>query len=100
MNLQITVEDVAGYLGIEYDEIDEMAEINIDRQISAADSFLRGAIGGDYDGTDPRAKELGIMVAAELYSTRGVMTAKQESSFRRIASSFILQLRLEGRGDS
>lgn len=99
MALNIEVQAVAEYLGIDLNEVDTIVQNNLSRQISAADSFLKGAIGKDYDGDDPRAKELGIMIAAELYNTRGVMNTRQEAAFRRIASDFILQMQLEGRGD-
>lgn len=99
MALNITVQEVAEYLGIDLDEVDQVVNNNLSRQISAAESYLSGAIGKDYDGEDPRVKELGIMIAAELYSSRGAMSARQDSAFRRIASDFMMQLRLEGRGD-
>lgn len=91
---------VADYLGIEKDEIDPTIQRNIERQLSAAVRFLDSAIGKDgYDVEDPRVQELTIMVAAELYNSRGIMSSKQEASFRRIASDFLQQLRLERRGD-
>lgn len=99
MALNIDVQTVAEYLGIDLDEVDTVVQNNLSRQISAADFYLCGAIGKSYDSEDPRVKELGIMIAAELYSSRGVMSAKQDAAFRRIASDFLLQLRLEGRGD-
>ncbi|MBQ3265067.1 MAG: phage gp6-like head-tail connector protein [Ruminococcus sp.] len=99
MDLVIPVQAVTDYLGIEYDEIDEIIKRNIERQISAADRFLQGAIGKDYDADDPRVKELLIMTAAELYTSRGLMNARQEASLRRIAADFLQQLRLERRGD-
>lgn len=99
MALNITVQEVAEYLGIDLDEVDQVVNNNLSRQISAAKSYLSGAIGKDYDGEDARVKELGIMIAAELYSSRGVMSARQDAAFRRIASDFMMQLRLEGRGD-
>ena len=99
MALNITVQEVAEYLGIDLDEVDQVVNNNLSRQISAAESYLSGAIGKDYDGEDPRVKELGIMISAELYNSRGAMSAKQDAAFRRIASDFMMQLRLEGRGD-
>ena len=98
LNNNIT-QEVAEYLGIDFNEIDPIVESNLRRQISAAKLYLSGAIGKDYDGEDPRVKELGIMIAAELYNSRGAMSAKQDAAFRRIASDFMMQLRLEGRGD-
>lgn len=99
MALNINVQEVAEYLGIDLDEVDQVVNNNLSRQISAAKLYLSGAIGKDYDGEDPRVKELGIMIAAELYNSRGAMSARQDAAFRRIASDFMMQLRLEGRGD-
>ena len=99
MALEIPVEAVTEYLGIEFEEMDVTVERNIKRQISAADRFLQAAIGKDYDAEDPRVQELAIMTAAELYTSRGLMNAKQEASLRRIAADFLQQLRLERRGD-
>ena len=91
MALNITVQEVAEYLGIDLDEVDQVVNNNLSRQISAAKSYLSGAIGKDYDGEDPRVKEL--------YNSRGAMSARQDAAFRRIATDFFMQLRLEGRGD-
>ena len=99
MDLIVSVQDVTDYLGIEFAEIDPVINNIIERQISAADGYLSGAIGKDYDREDLRAKELAVMIAAELYNTRGLTSAKQEARVRRIAADFIQQLRLEGRGD-
>ena len=99
MDLIVSVQDVTDYLGIEFAEADLVIHNIIKRQISAADSYLRGAIGKDYDTEDPRAKELAVMIAAELYNTRGLTSARQEASVRRIAADFIRQMKLEGRGD-
>ena len=93
------VQAVAEYLGFDYEEIDTVIESTIRRQLSAANRFLCSAIGNDYDVSDPRAQELAIMTAAELYNSRGVLSAKQETALRRIASDFIQQMRLERRGD-
>nr|WP_316614638.1 head-tail connector protein [uncultured Ruminococcus sp.] len=99
MALNITVQEVAEYLGIDPDEVDQVVNNNLSRQISAAESYLSGAIGKDYDGEDPRVKELGIMIAAELYNSRGVTSARQDAAIRRIATDFFMQLRLERDGD-
>ena len=90
---------VADYLGIEDEEIDPSIQRNINRQIPAAERFLESAIGKGYDTDDPRAKELAVMVTAELYNSRGIMSTRQEASLRRIAADFMLQLRLERRGE-
>ena len=100
MKTKVSVQDVAAYLGITSDEIDSIIESTITRQLSAADRFLESAIGVDYDAEDPRAQELTIMIAAEMYSTRGALSAKQESALRRIVSDFIMQMRLEQEGEN
>ena len=100
MKTKVSVQDVAAYIGITYDEIDSVIENTITRQLSAADRFLQSAISSDYDADDPRAQELVIMIAAEMYSSRGALSAKQESALRRIVSDFIMQMRLEQEGES
>lgn len=93
---QVTAQDVLDYLGYE-DAPDEIVLRNINRQLPAADRFLQSAIHEDYDREDPRAKELGVMIAAELYDNRGVMSASSEARYRRIARDFMMQMRLEKR---
>ncbi len=93
------IQDVRDYLGIE-DCDDEVINRNIQRQVLAADKYLQAVICSDYDRSDPRAQELLAMVAAELYDNRGVIGAKANASFRRIAGEFTMQMRLEKRADN
>ncbi len=93
--LRVSAADVFAYLGISA-EADDVIERNVERQLKAADRFMQSAVSPDYPRGDPRAQELTVMIAAELYQNRGVLSAKAENAVRRIASDFMLQLRLEG----
>lgn len=95
--LKVDVRDVCAYLG--YTEIDDITALNIQRQLPAADKYLEGAICKDYDRDDPRAQELAVMVVADLYDNRGVISSKTEAAVRRIARDFIRQMKLEARLD-
>lgn len=92
----VTVEEVLAYLGIDY--TDEMTTKNIERSINTADSYLRGSIGADYPVTDPRAKELALIVVADLFDNRGLQAqggGNVSSNTRKLVDDFSLQLRLE-----
>lgn len=92
----VTVEEVLDYLGIDYS--DDMTKNNISRSIKSADLYLRGSIGENYPVTDPRAKELALIVAADLYDNRGLQAqggGNVSSNVRRLVEDFSLQLRLE-----
>jgi hypothetical protein len=92
----VTVEEVLDYLGIDYS--DDMTKNNISRSIKSADLYLRGSIGEDYPVEDPRAKELALIVVADLYDNRGLQAqggGNVSSNVRRLVEDFSLQLRLE-----
>ena len=95
--LKVGVRDVCAYLGLT--EIDDVIALNIQRQLPAADKYLEGAICQNYDRDDPRAQELAVMVAADLYDNRGVISSKTEAAVRRLARDFIWQMKLEARAD-
>jgi hypothetical protein len=81
-------------MGIDYD--DTVINANLERSLKTADAFLMGSIGVDYPKDDPRAEELILIVAAELYDNRGLMLSNSISNtVRRIVDDFSLQLRLE-----
>lgn len=92
-----TVNEVLDYLGIDY--ADEMITRNVERSISTADAYLKGAIGTDYPTDDPRAKELALIFIADLYDNRGTIE-KVSGNVRRLVDDFMLQLRLELRRGS
>ena len=85
-------QDVLNYLGIDY--TDDMVTANVNRAISTADAYLKGAVGNDYPIEDSRAKELALIFIADLYDNRG-MLEKSSVNVRRLVDDFLLQLRLE-----
>lgn len=88
----VQAQDVYNYLGIDY--ADDMVTANVNRAISTADAYLKGAVGADYPIEDPRAKELALIFIADLYDNRGMME-KMSVNVRRLVDDFLLQLRLE-----
>lgn len=88
----VQAQDVYNYLGIDY--ADAMVTANVNRAISTADAYLKGAVGADYPIEDPRAKELALIFIADLYDNRGMME-KMSVNVRRLVDDFLLQLRLE-----
>lgn len=93
----VQVQDVYNYLGIDY--ADPMVEANVNRAISTADAYLKGAVGDNYPSEDPRAKELALIFIADLYDNRGSLE-KSSVNVRRLVDDFLLQLRLELRRGS
>lgn len=92
-----TTQEVMDYLGIDY--ADEMVTRNIERTITVADAYLKGAVGKNYPIDDPRAKELALIFISDLYDNRG-MIEKVNGNIRRLVDDFMLQLRLELRGNA
>lgn len=91
-----TTQEVMDYLGIDY--ADEMVTRNIERTITVADAYLKGTVGKNYPIDDPRAKELALIFISDLYDNRG-MIEKVNGNIRRLVDDFMLQLRLELRGE-
>ena len=91
-----TTQEVMDYLGIDY--ADDMITRNIERSITVADAYLKGAVGKNYPIDDPRVKELALIFIADLYDNRG-MIEKVNGNIRRLVDDFMLQLRLELRGN-
>jgi len=87
----VTVDEVLNYLGIDY--ADDMVTNNINRAINTADAYLKGSIGNNYPLDDPRAKELALIIIADLYDNR-TMTSVSNNT-RRLVDDLSLQLRLE-----
>ena len=87
-----TIDEVLGYLGIDY--ADNMVRKNIERNIATADAYIKGSIGVDYPEDDPRVKELALIFISDLYDNRG-MIEKVSGNVRRLVSDMSLQLRLE-----
>ena len=92
----VTPDEVCSYLGIDY--TDDMILQNINRSISTADAYLKGSIGENYPIDDPRSKELALMLIADLYDNRGLVSTVS-GNVRKLVDDLSLQLRLElGRG--
>ena len=90
----VSVDEVLAYLGIDY--TDDMVTKNIERAIKTADVYLKGSIGENYPVEDPRAKELALMIVADLYDNRGLTVSTNVSAnMRKLVDDMSLQLRLE-----
>lgn len=90
-----TIEDALVYMGIDY--ADDAVTKNVERALKTARKVLHGAVGADvekYLPDDPRASELVLIYADDLYSERGV-AAKVSAPVRRLTADMELQLRLE-----
>ena len=90
----IDIQDVKDYLGITWD--DAAMERRLTRLLRTADAFLVGALGENYPKSDPRCQELALMIVADLYDHRE-LSQKEKYTYRKMASDFELQIRLEMR---
>lgn len=88
----VRVDEALAYLGIDY--ADDIVRANIERAIKTADAFLKGSVGKDYPVTDPRSKELALIIISDLYDNRG-MVSTVSGNTRRLVEDLSLQLRLE-----
>lgn len=88
----VSVDETLAYLGIDY--ADDMVNTNIDRLIKTADAYLKGAIGANYSVSDPRSKELALIIISDLYDNRG-MVSTVSGNTRKLVEDLALQLRLE-----
>ena len=93
----VSTDEVKSYLGIDYS--DDMVNKNIERVIKTADSYLKGSIGKNYPITDPRSKELALIIISDLYDNRGINSTISGNT-RRLVDDLSLQLRLELRRGS
>lgn len=90
----VNIDDLKAYLGIDY--VDDMIVRNLERSLKTADAFLMGSIGKAYPKDDARAEELTLVVAGELYETRGMMLSNSVSNVtRKMIDDLSQQLRLE-----
>lgn len=92
-----TYEDALAYLGIDYDD-DVIIRKNVIRALNTANETLKGAVGEDVWEllTDSsRAKELTLIYLDDLYSDKGVVSAKVTGSTRRMVQTMELQLKME-----
>ena len=93
----VSVDDVLAHLGIDYP--DDAVITNINRAINTADAYLKGSIGNNYPTDDPRAKELALLLVADIYDNRELTTTVSTNT-RKLVESMSLQLRLELRRGS
>lgn len=89
----ITVIDLQKHLGL--DVIDAQIEANLENAVNAANRLLIGGINKDIDDTDPRAKELALKKAADLYENRGISGAANNTR-NRCERDMAMQLWVEG----
>lgn len=92
--MAITVQQLYDYMGI--DEVDSQVAANALRAVTGANSYMAAAIGDDYDAEDPKAIEVALMVAGDLYDTRGTQD-KSNTNIRRLYMDLCDQLRMERR---
>ena len=88
----VLAEDVYNYLGI--DVSDTMVAANVNAALAAADAYLKGAVGEDYPADEPRARELILILVADLYDNRS-STERSVNNVRKFVTDTLLQLRLE-----
>lgn len=89
----VELERAKKYMHIDYDDDDDIINVCI----FAADEYLSGAIGEDFDISSGRAEMLALMVIADLYDNRS-STEAVSAKTRTIVENFAQQLRLELRG--
>lgn len=92
--MAITVQQLFEYMGI--DETDSQVNANALRAVTTANAYMVAAIGEDYDAEDPKAVEIALMVAGDLYDTRGTQD-KANANIRRLYMDLCDQLRMERR---
>lgn len=99
--MAVSNEDVMEYVGIEAEYADDVQEARIERALKSAELWLKGAVGKEVSLDDPRAEELVLMAAGELFETRTLTDdrlskyagAKVLASLNRLAGDLILQLK-------
>lgn len=88
----ITFDEAKAYPRI--DVADENDERMLKLAIGAAESWMISAVGIGYDEDDPKAKELALMVMADLYDNR-TTTEISQYNVRRLFNDLALQLKME-----
>lgn len=90
--LEISIEEVMEYLGIDYE--DESIENRITHLISVANLHLKGALGENYPGKDERVKEMALIIIEDLYDNHD-LNEKVSGNVRRLINDFTLQIKCE-----
>ena len=89
----VNLEEAKKYMHIDHNDDD----VFIGGCIIAADEYLKGAIGENYDTTSERARMLALMVVSDLYDNRGT-NERTSLKTRTIVEDFARQMRLELKG--
>ena len=88
----ITLDEAKAYLRVDLPDAQDEMMLNL--AIAAADRWMISAVGIGYDDEDERAKELELMVIADLFDNR-TTTELNQYNVRKIFNDLALQLRLE-----
>ena len=91
--IELKLEDVKNKLGIDYSDTSVDARLN--RYISLADAWLKGAIGDKYPTSDERAKQLALLIIEDLFD-RNSNSVKENATLNKLKQDFIMQLQCEG----
>lgn len=97
--IPVSIEEVCDYLG--YDPIEIEAEEgqtvkrNIVRLIKFSDLYLKGAIGKKYPVEDERAKQIALLVIADLYDYRDLDSKNISNTTRKLLNDLEWQLKME-----
>lgn len=102
--MAVTDEDVALYVGLEAEYADAAQMKRVSSARRAAEAWLAGAVGENVNLSDPRAEELVLMAAGELFENRALTDdrlskfsgSKALASLNRFAGDVIMQLQLDG----
>lgn len=93
---------LAAYLGVDWE--DAPTEANLQAACQVANAFLAGALGEAFDPADPRARAVGLAVAADFYDqrcyTEASGSAKASGAVRRLVADLCEQMRCEARGSA
>ena len=95
--LNIEIEYVASYLGIDY--VDNFVEERLTKLINIAHKYLESSLGKDYPKDDERVNELALIIISDLYDNHD-LTEKVSGNIRKLVNDFSLQIRLEMRGEN
>ena len=91
----VTLQDAYDYLG--YDEVDDVIERKVKKDLRTGEAMMRGAVGEDveeYLPDDPRIDELVLYFTGEVHDNRGG-SQKQASARSHHAHDIELQLKTE-----
>lgn len=91
----LTLLEVKGRLGIDF--ADAVIDQEIISLMSAADAYMKGALGANYPVDDERVKMVMKLLISDLYDNHD-LSDKVSGARRRLMDSMLEQVRLEMRG--